>query len=116
MLHISDAKYTKAKFDAGCCDSKGNFHRRCICPKISEDIACRSLCSNDPFCKGYAVLQKQSCQLATTTSKCPSGCNGPHQNSNVQKLDLNSRCLVGKDWNGGCFIKGNLSKIWRKNM
>ena len=98
-------KYTKAKFDAGCCTSSGTFHRRCICNQIAEVHSCRSICNADSQCKGYAIYLNKSCQIATT-SNCPPNCKGPYQETNTQKLDYNSRCSLG-GWSGGCAIKGS---------
>ena len=107
VYYPAPSVYQKANFDIGCCVSNSKFHRRCSYEGIvSESVQskCRSLCSGDSACKGYATSGKRFCQLATTSS-CPSGFDGPYDEINIGQLDPNGTCRNDMEWNGGCRIK-----------
>jgi len=102
----------QANVESGCCVSNelNMYHRRCICDEsgLLTPTQCQSLCSNDPGCKGYVMLERNAgdpCQLATTSS-CPSVCRGPYYEENIGPIDSNANCDGSlDDWNGGCLIK-----------
>ena len=99
----------QGNYDTGCCLRDEEFHRRCICDHISDQVYCRSLCSNDPGCKGYAMLDnaKDSCQLATT-SACSVSCSKEGDDADIGPIDPDAKCGNGS-WNGGCFIKRGIA-------
>jgi hypothetical protein len=110
VYYPAPREYQKANFDIGCCVSNSKFHVRCICAGIvSESVQskCRSLCSGDSACKGYATTVNGKhgfCYLATTSS-CPPGFDGPYAETNIGQLDPNGTCGNDREWNGGCMIK-----------
>ena len=78
---------------------------------------CKSLCTSDSGCKGYAIAMNGKCQLATT-SECPYShpFAGPYDAENVGALDIAATCLVG-NWDIACMIKEGIilyHKIFHK--
>ena len=101
-------KYTSADNTSGCCVSENRLHARCLCENIVSAHQCESLCTTDDNCQGYSMVSTLTtdviyCQPATTSSSCPSDCQGPVNTENVGKIDPQAICHSGAFL--GCFIK-----------
>ena len=104
----SDGSFAHQFTINGCCVDEGVLHRNCICkfPSSSHPGSlCERTCSEDIGCKGYSIQDTEFpnnkrlryCMLSTT-SRCPSDCDGPFSNDNTQGIDSNAT-------SGTCFIK-----------
>ena len=97
--------YKQPRGPGACCIAPRQFHRRCHIR--DEDVSvCRTLCNEDPGCKGYVEKTSKShgCQIATT-SDCPAGSKKVNA-GNVGDLDANVNCFSFASYGYvGCFIK-----------
>ena len=109
---ISGITYVPANVERGCCVSNTQYHRKCQCDDIFDQIQCQSLCSSDNGCRGYALYSY--CQFATTSS-CPAVCRGPYDVTNTGKIDPNGDCSSSNvPWLVGCQIKTGM--LLRENL
>ena len=109
ILHIitfvfKGSKYKSPEVDGACAvtiNGVPSFHERCFCDSVSL-TDCRSICNDDPLCKGYVKRKEASqCQVATT-SPCQPGCKKANV-GNVGDLIVDSD--FSKSTYEGCFVK-----------
>jgi hypothetical protein len=91
--------YRTPNSKGGCAFSSTQFHEFCGCSENGS--FCKSQCSVDTKCKGYALTSRKWCQFATT-STCPPQCN-KYGIGNVGPL-LPDEPYVSMVYNG-CYIK-----------
>ena len=98
------SKYKSPEVDGACAvtiNGVPSFHERCFCDSVSL-TDCRSICNDDPLCKGYVKRKEASqCQVATT-SPCQPGCKKANV-GNVGDLIVDSD--FSKSTYEGCFVK-----------
>ena len=103
-MHFKGKKYKSPEVDGACAVSINgipSFHERCFCDSVSP-TDCRSICDDDPLCKGYVKRKEASqCQVATT-SPCQPGCKKANV-GNVGDLIIDSD--FSKSTYEGCFVK-----------